>query len=117
MDMIRTLMSRFAALFGRRKLDAELDEELRTHIDFAVEENLKHGMNAQQPARRPCARSEALRRPGRAIACSVLPFFEYSRRTFAMRCAIAQAPGLRSFAVDAGAGHWSTTALFSVVDA
>jgi predicted permease len=50
MDFIRTLISRCAALFVKRKLDADLDDELRTHIDFAVEENLKHGMNAQ-PAR------------------------------------------------------------------
>jgi hypothetical protein len=55
MDWIRILLSRIAALFGKRKLDAELDEELRSHIDFAVEENLRHGMNAQH------ARTSALR--------------------------------------------------------
>src|SRR5580658_4653493 len=55
MDFIRTLVSRCAALFSRDKLDESLDEELRAHIDLAVEENLKHGMTAQQ------ARTAALR--------------------------------------------------------
>jgi predicted permease len=51
MELIRTVLCRCAALFGKRKLDHDLDEELRSHIDFAVEENLKHGMNAQQARR------------------------------------------------------------------
>src|ERR1700722_5958376 len=55
MDFIRALVSRCAALFSRDKLDESLDEELRAHIDLAVEENLKHGMTAQQ------ARTAALR--------------------------------------------------------
>ena len=48
MDRMRTLLSRMAALFGKRKLDDDLDEELRAHIDFAIEENIKSGMSAQQ---------------------------------------------------------------------
>ena len=44
MDWIRILLSRCAAFFRRRKLDADLDEELRTHIDLAIAENLKGGM-------------------------------------------------------------------------
>ena len=48
MDRIRILLSRCAALFSARKLDAELDEELRTHIDLAAEENRKRGMFGTQ---------------------------------------------------------------------
>ena len=55
MDLIRTLLARCAALFRRQKLDADLDEELRAHIDLAIEENLKRGMSKQQ------ARTAALR--------------------------------------------------------
>ena len=55
MDWIRILLSRFAALFRSRKLDAVLDEELRAHIDLAIEENRARGMNEQR------ARTAALR--------------------------------------------------------
>jgi predicted permease len=48
MDLIRILLSRCTAFFRRRKLDEDLDEELKTHIDFAVEENLKRGMSEQE---------------------------------------------------------------------
>ena len=58
MDRIRMLMTRCAALFGKRKLDADLDEELRSHIDLAVEENIKRGMSRQN------ARTAALREFG-----------------------------------------------------
>jgi predicted permease len=43
MDMVRTLLSRIAAIFRTRKLDASLDEELRAHIDLAVEEHMRRG--------------------------------------------------------------------------
>ena len=55
MDLLRTIFSRIASLFRRGKLDGELDEELRAHVDLAVEENLKRGMSPQQ------ARTAALR--------------------------------------------------------
>jgi predicted permease len=43
------------ALFRSRTLDRELDEELRTHVDLAIEENLQRGMSRNE------ARSAALR--------------------------------------------------------
>lgn len=55
MDLIRILLSRIAALFHAQRLDTDLDEELRAHIELAVEENLKRGMSA------PAARTQALR--------------------------------------------------------
>ena len=55
MDWIRILLSRSAALFRSKKLDADLDEELRAHIDLAIEENRRRGMNEPQ------ARNAALR--------------------------------------------------------
>ena len=58
MDLIRMLLSRCAALFNRPLLDADLDAELRAHIDLAVEENVKRGMSAQD------ARTRALREFG-----------------------------------------------------
>ncbi len=58
MELIRILLNRVAGLFRRRKLDADLDEELRAHIELAVEENLKRGLSRDQ------ARTAALREFG-----------------------------------------------------
>jgi predicted permease len=58
MDLIRILLNRCAALFGKQKLDQDLEEELRSHIDFAVEENLKSGMSLDE------ARTAALHKFG-----------------------------------------------------
>jgi predicted permease len=55
MEPIRVLLNRCASLFGRKKLDDDLDEEFRAHIELAIEENLQRGMSAQQ------ARTRALR--------------------------------------------------------
>jgi hypothetical protein len=49
MDSIRILLSRCWAFFCKEKLDEDLDEELRTHIDFAVAENLKRGVDWPWP--------------------------------------------------------------------
>jgi predicted permease len=54
-DWIRILMSRCSALFRQRTLDAELEEELRAHVDLAIVENIKRGMSSDE------ARTAALR--------------------------------------------------------
>ncbi len=59
MDLIRTLLSLIAALLGKQEVDEDLDEELCSHVEFAVEDNLKRGMSAE------AARGQAApRRPG-----------------------------------------------------
>jgi len=52
----RTSMQRLAALFRRRRLEDELDEELRSHLEMAVELNLGKGMSAED-ARREAIKS------------------------------------------------------------
>ncbi|HTB97408.1 MAG TPA: ABC transporter permease [Terracidiphilus sp.] len=44
MDWIRILLTRISSLLHRRQLDADLDDELRAHIDLAIAENLNRGM-------------------------------------------------------------------------
>src|SRR5882762_5838093 len=58
MELLRILLSRCATLLRRQTLDEDLDEELRTHIDFAIEEHLKQGMSEEK------ARTIALREFG-----------------------------------------------------
>ena len=61
MDWLRIWFSRCLATFRRRKLDEELDEELRSHIDLAIEDNLRKGMSKES------ARTAALRSFGGLI--------------------------------------------------
>jgi len=48
MDAIRILLSRVMALFRGGKLDADLDEELREHIDLATEEKVRRGFSRDE---------------------------------------------------------------------
>jgi len=51
MDWIRVLFSRVVALFRGGKLDADLDEELRAHLELATEENLRRGLSREDARR------------------------------------------------------------------
>src|SRR6202171_1039211 len=57
-EFCRILIHRLAALFRRRRLEDDLDAELRSHLEMAVELNLRKGMTAED------ARREALRGVG-----------------------------------------------------
>jgi macrolide transport system ATP-binding/permease protein len=57
-EFLRTFVQRLAALFRRRRLEDDLDEELRSHLEMAIELNVRRGMSAAD------ARREALRRFG-----------------------------------------------------
>src|SRR5690242_15150126 len=54
-ELFRTFVNRFAAVFRHRRLENDLDDELRSHLEMAMEINLRKGM---PPAD---ARREALR--------------------------------------------------------
>src|SRR5713101_7766920 len=54
-ESFRTFLQRLAALFRRRRLDDDLDDELRSHLEMSIDLNLRKGMT---PA---AARREALR--------------------------------------------------------
>lgn len=58
MDWLRTLLSRCKAMLRRRRLDDELDQELRAHVELAIEENIRRGLSRED------ARTAALRSLG-----------------------------------------------------
>ncbi len=57
-ELLRTSALRLAAFFRRRRLEDDLDQELRSHLEMAVELNVRNGMPAAD------ARREALRNFG-----------------------------------------------------
>src|SRR2546429_4861309 len=50
-ESILALAARLLSLFRRRGLDRDLDAELRSHLDMAVEHHLAQGMNSEQARR------------------------------------------------------------------
>jgi hypothetical protein len=80
MDQIRTLLSRCASFFRRERLDADLDDELQSHIELAMEENLRRGMPQEE------ARTAALRAFGGVTQTSEdFPSSKYSGAICATR--------------------------------
>src|SRR5260370_13872094 len=55
-QFFRIFMQRLAGLFHHRHLESDLDAELRSHLEMAVETNLRSGMSAED-ARREARRS------------------------------------------------------------
>src|SRR5712664_333323 len=54
-ELLRTFIRRLTARFRRRRLEDDLDEELRSHLEMGIELNMRKGMSAAD------ARREALR--------------------------------------------------------
>ena len=67
-ELCRTFLHRLAALFRHRHLEDDLDEELRSHIEMAIELNLRKGMSVEDAAGRRFAASAASSKPKKSTA-------------------------------------------------
>src|SRR5687768_5617591 len=120
MTPLTPLLSRLRALVGRRRIDAELDEEIETHLSLIADEEMRRGLSHTDAAFKAraafggVANVKETYREQRG-----LPFLE----TFAQDLRFA-VRGLRrnpAFAATAiltlGLGIGANTAIFSLIDA
>src|SRR5712671_5773726 len=56
MDSVRRAWNRVLAAFRRAPLDTDMDAEIASHLEAAIEENLRQGMTPEEARRRALVR-------------------------------------------------------------
>jgi predicted permease len=120
MTWLRLFIHRLCGLFLKRKMERDLEDEIRSHLDMQIEDNLRLGMSpdeARYEARRKFGGVEQVKKNYRdrrslPIVDSTLQDLRYSLRMLLKRKGFTAVAAL-SLALGIG----SNTAIFSLIDA